>query len=108
MPIYKNKIIYGEEVDIKKYKVKLSAPNMYEMFSAQSRASSNYEKTHSYWLSNTSKTDRIGSAITDIGVPVNEEFGDYDAYGVRLVAYFKKGTVITKGYGTRSDPYTVN
>lgn len=108
VPIYKNKIIYGEEVDIKKYKVKLSAPNMYEMFSAQSRASSNYEKTHSYWLSNTSKTDRIGSAITDIGVPVNEEFGDYDAYGVRLVAYFKKGTVITKGYGTRSDPYTVN
>ncbi len=108
VPVYKNKIIYGEEVETKKYKVKLSVPNMYEMFSAQSRASSNYEKTHSYWLLNTSKADRIASAITDIGVPVNEEFGEYDAYGVRLVAYFKKSTVITKGYGTRTDPYTVD
>lgn len=108
VPIYKNKIIYGEEVETKKYKVKLSVPNMYEMFSAQSRISSNYAKTHSYWLLNTSKTDRIAGAITDIGVPVNEEIGEYDTYGVRLVAYFKSGTIVTKGYGTRAYPYSVD
>ena len=57
VPIYKDKIIYGKEIETKKYKVKLSAPNMYEMFSAQS-ATEKFANSRSYWLLNTSNTKR--------------------------------------------------
>lgn len=106
VPIYKDKIIYGKEIETKKYKVKLSAPNMYEMFSAQS-ATENFASSRSYWLLNTSYTKRKTGAITDIGVPVNEEMQLYDTYGFRLVAYLKKDKVIVSGEGTYYYPYII-
>ena len=106
VPIYKDKIIYGKEIETKKYKVKLSAPNMYEMFSAQS-ATENFASSRSYWLLNTSNTKRKTGAITDIGVPVNEEMQLYDTYGFRLVAYLKKDKVIVSGEGTYYYPYII-
>ena len=106
VPIYKDKIIYGKEKKKKKYKVKLSAPNMYEMFSAQS-ATEKFANSRSYWLLNTSNTKRKTGAITDIGVPVNEEMQLYDTYGFRLVAYLKKDKVIVSGEGTYYYPYII-
>ena len=106
VPIYKDKIIYGKEIETKKYKVKLSAPNMYEMFSAQS-ATEKFANSRSYWLLNTSNTKRKTGAITDIGVPVNEEMQLYDTYGFRLVAYLKKDKVIVSGEGTYYYPYII-
>lgn len=106
VPIYKDKIIYGKEIETKKYKVKLSAPNIYEMFSAQS-ATEKFANSRSYWLLNTSNTKRKTGAITDIGVPVNEEMQLYDTYGFRLVAYLKKDKVIVSGEGTYYYPYII-
>ncbi len=103
-PVYKGRIIYGEEKKVNKYKVKLSPPNMYDMFSAQSlRADFD---SHSYWLINTSESsERYGGAITDIGVVLNEPIPQYEICGVRAVAYVKKGTVISNGKGTYYSPY---
>ena len=104
VPIYKNKIIYGEEVETKKVKVKLSAPNMYEMFGAQPQRDS---LCISYWLVNSSKADRITGAIYNLGVPLNEEISKYTGMYVRVVGYLKKGTVISSGDGTFDSPYTI-
>lgn len=104
VPIYKKEIIYNEEVSTKKYNVILSAPNMYEMFSAKSIVDSEGISL-SYWLLNTSKTKRIGAAIYDMGVPVNEEISEYDEYGIRVVGFLKKNTTITSGKGTYQQPY---
>ena len=104
-PVYKGKIIYGEEKKVNTVKVKLSPPDMYDMFSAQSFF--RLRNSHSYWLINSSTSkERIAGAITDIGVPVNETpFPRYEKMGVRAVAYVKKGTVISSGSGTYNSPY---
>ena len=105
VPVYENEIIYGEEVDIAKYKAVLSAPDMYEVFSAQPQLHSN---SLSYWLKNMSKSkDRRTGAITDIGVPFDEYIPDYLQFHVRVVGYMKKGSVISSGLGTYESPYII-
>ena len=103
-PVYSGRIIYGEEKKINKYKVKISPPNMYDMFSAQLNV---YDISHSYWLINSSTSKkRVAGAITDIGVPINEiPFPRYEKIGVRPVAYVKADTVISSGNGTDYSPY---
>ena len=103
-PVYKDKIVYGEEKKVNTYKVKISPPNMYDMFSAQEFGRTNH--SHSYWLINsTDSTNRYCGVITDIGVPLNESIGQYDFYGVRAVAFIRKGTIISSGSGTYESPY---
>ena len=106
VPIYKNKIIYGKEVETKKYKVLLSAPNMYDMFSAQASSYAD-SLSLSYWLINSSKTANVVGAIYDVGVPVNEEIASYDKFGVRVVGYLKKDAVVNSGIGTIDNPYKI-
>ena len=101
VPIYKNKIIYGKEIDTKKYKAVFSAPNMYEMFSAQPQ---NFD-TNSYWMCNTSNGERITGAMYDIGVPINERIESFTELQIRFVGYLKKDTVISSGNGTLDKPY---
>lgn len=103
-PVYKDKIIYGEETKVNKYKLKIAPPNMFDMFSAQTVVRA--ERAHSYWLINSStSSNRYAGAITDIGVPLNESIPQYEKFGVRAVAYAKKGTVISSGKGTYDSPY---
>ena len=104
VPIYKNKIVYGEEVETKKYTVKLSAPNMYEMFSAQPRREST---SLSYWLVNSSKAKRTTGMIYTMGVPINEEIPAFEKANVRIVAYLGHKTTIVNGKGTYESPYLI-
>ena len=106
VPIYKGKIIYGEEIKKQQYQVVLSAPDMYEMFSAQTRNLVGYE-AHSYWLINTSKAKNVVGVITDIGVPLNDKVEDYYAANVRVVGYLKKDITISSGKGTEDSPYRI-
>lgn len=103
VPIYKNKIIYGEEIKTKKYNVMLSAPNMYEMFSAQPQNHS----TDSYWLINTSETKNVGAAIFQVGAPINDKIDVGRKFGIRVVAFTKKGTTVSSGQGTAENPYII-
>ena len=104
VPIYKNDIIYGEEVKTETYKVKLGAPNMYEMFSAMPERDSNCA---SYWYINSSKAKRITGAVSTIGVPLNQEIPIYLESNIRVVGYLKSGTVISSGKGTFESPYKI-
>ena len=104
VPVYKKQIIYGAEVDKKKFKVLFSAPDMFELFSGQSTA---FDAGGSYWLCNYSKADRTGAVIENLGVPVNEQITRYEQYGIRVVGFLKKDTVVTDGEGTVLDPYKI-
>ena len=103
VPIYKSKIIYGEEVETKKYEVLLSAPNMYEMFSAQPQNND----CSSYWLINSSKQDNIVGGLAIYGTPLNGKTYNDTKLKVRIVAFVKKGTVISSGDGTVNKPYII-
>ncbi len=104
VPIYKNQIIYGTEVETKKYEVLLSAPNMFEMFSAQPQNSG----CGSYWLINSSKKDGVAAGMFEAGSPVNsEESYSKLKLGVRVVAFMKNNTTISSGEGTIIDPYII-
>ena len=105
VPIYENGMLYGKQTETKKYKVKLSAPNMYEMFSAKSTV---VNSTRSYWLINSTKKELQKTAVTDAGVAVTDSIGNYDKYGVRVVANLKKTVNITKGKGTIDSPYNIS
>ena len=104
VPVYKKGIIYGTESSTKKYKLLLSAPNMFEMFSAQPQRS---QSAHSYWLNNTSSVERTAGAIYDVGVPLNETINNSEALGIRVVAFVKKKSAISSGKGTVNEPYIV-
>ena len=102
VPVYKNKIIYGKEIETREYKVVFSAPNMYEMFSAQPQS----VKARSYWMCNSSKAKSIVAAVYDIGVPM-EKLQDVEEAGIRVVGYLRKDMVISSGEGTLESPYIV-
>ena len=104
VPIYKKDIIYGTEIKTEKYKAKVFAPNMYEMFSAQVNLYGH--NSHSYWYLNTSNTSKYLSGVTDIGVPLNK-IVEYVSYGVRPCAYVKNNVIVTSGNGTRNNPYLI-
>ncbi len=106
VPIYKKKVIYGSEVETKKYETMLSAPNMYEMFSAAS-IDNYFGSTNSYWLLNSSKTKNYVSCVTSIGVPYAGTIDTYNRYGIRAVGYFRKDITIISGSGVVSDPYVI-
>ena len=103
VPIYKNEIIYGEEIETKKYNVLLSAPNMFEMFSAQPQNSG----CESYWTVNSSKKDGITGGILALGVPINEETTSALELKVRVIAFMKKDVTISSGDGTINKPYII-
>ena len=104
VPIYIKDIQYKKENRTEKYKVKLSAPNMYEMFSAKEKS---FSTTRSYWLINSSEEDFVKAAVTDAGVVITEEIGDLEKFGIRVVANLKKSVNITNGHGTIVNPYNI-
>jgi hypothetical protein len=103
VPIYDGEIQYGEETSTKKYKVKLAAPNIYEMFSAYSYTQGNMK---AHWMINSSKQELTKAAMTDIGV-ILTTIGDYDKKGIRVVGNLNENIMITKGKGTFDNPYNI-
>ena len=107
VPIYKNAIKYKKEIKTKKYKVKLFAPNMYDMFSAYTYELNTGYSMGSYWLINSSKQRFRKGIITNIGYVVNESMYDYESFGVRPVGYLNKKVTIVSGDGTKDNPYKI-
>lgn len=100
VPIYSNRASYKGEVSTKKYKVKLSAPNMYDMFTA-----SNYNS--SYWLINSSKTQYIKYVVSDNGTVYYTDLGYDFSAGIKLIGYLNKNCSIKSGDGTLINPYVI-
>ena len=106
VPIYKSEIIYKEEIEKKKYTVILSAPNMYDMFSAKPQK---LDYSGSYWLVNSSKKERFTGAVSDIGVVHNNvKIPNTANLRIRVVGYLKKNIIISSGKGTLDRPYKLS
>lgn len=103
VPIYTNNAEYGKELETKKYKVKISAPNMYDMFSA----SNANVLLKSYWLINSSKNSKIKYGVSDIGVVMYGEAAETYDFGIRPVGYLNKDCSIVSGKGTKDSPYII-
>lgn len=101
VPIYKNKATYGNEIKKNKYNVKLSAPNLYDIFSSATT------ETSSYKLINSVSDGRENYGISDTGSVMYGEFTQYSTYGIRLVANFNKSCVINSGEGTINKPFII-
>lgn len=101
VPIYKNEPTYKKESSTKKYKVKFSAPNTYDMFSAGGNVSG------SYWLINSSKDNDLTNGISEIGAYMYGE-STMNSFGVRLVGYLNKNVSIVSGNGTYDNPYKIS
>lgn len=104
VPIYKDNLKYKKEVSTKKYNVKFSVPNMYDVFSSQPTTESS--NAYSYWVINSLNNKGYGTGITEIGVP---EIGakKYTSFGIRAVSYINESVNIVGGKGTKEDPYII-
>lgn len=103
VPIYKGEPKYKKEKENKKYTVKVSSPNMYEMFSATTDSSSIY----SYWLVNSTISSVENPGMSEIGAVMYGKASSFYTYGVRPVANFHKAVVISSGKGTKNNPYII-
>lgn len=101
VPIYKNEALYKKETKNVNYKVKYSAPNMYDLFSASKSDFS------SYWLINSSNLDDMRYIVSDIGVIYYEPLGSNMYANIRFVSYLDKNVLIVSGKGTRLNPYKI-
>ena len=79
---------------------------MYDMFSAAEFLDFG-ETSGSYWLINSSKNKNYVSFVTYNGMPYSGDIDINNAYGARVVGYFKKDITIQKGLGTHKEPYVV-
>ena len=102
VPIYKNLATYSGKKDVKKYKVKLSAPNMYELYSGVSTTD-----VQSYWLINSSKTENRKYLVSNNNVIYYNEMSDFTVAGVRVRGYLDKNVTILSGNGTKNSPYVL-
>ena len=103
VPIYKGEPMYKGEVQTKKYTVKVSAPNMYEMFSAAVPE----DIDGIYKLINSSQSAEENPGVNNLGsVAYSWDSMTYD-YGVRPVAYFNKSVTVNSGKGTIDNPFKI-
>lgn len=102
VPIYETVAKYGKEKIVKKYKVKFSAPNLYEIFSANLS-----DKNKSYWLINSSEEQYRKYLISDNGTVFYENLSDIEQGNIRPVGYLDKNCKIVSGSGTKGDPYKI-
>lgn len=101
VPIYKKEASYNKEIKTKKYKAKISSPNIYDMFSAASSISK------SYWVLNSSTSTSEYPGVSDTGVVMYGAESKYYSYGIRPVIYLKKNVTIANGAGTSSNPFNI-
>lgn len=104
VPIYKKDILYGKEIDTKTYTVKVSVPNMYDMFSAYDGFTMGVTST---WYVNSSKTDGYGAATYEAGSANNDEISFGSGFGIRPVGFINKKAFVTSGNGTNVSPYVI-
>lgn len=103
VPIYKNKATYNGEEKVKKYKAKIIAPNMYDMYSAAPDSSG----ATSTWYINSSKNENLKYGVGDRESAITEETSPSIRFGIRPVAYLNSKCIIVSGNGTLDDPYVI-
>ena len=101
VPFYNKYPVYGKEKEFKNYRVKLSPPDMFELFSATN------DDLGSYWFINSSKNPNVAVILDSFGNMLNSEVMDLSRFKMRVVGYIKKDIVVSSGRGTVFSPYII-
>lgn len=101
--IYNKNITYEGKKDTKKYKLLITIPSTFDIFSAKSSTSSD----SGYWLRDSSKQENTKAVVRSLGTLTYSNASDNLEAGVKVLAYFDKNVIIESGKGTYLDPYTL-
>ena len=96
VPIYDNIATYSGKKITKNYKVKLSAPNMYEMFGAVQG---------NCWLINSSKKKNINYMVDMLNNVKYKDNSQLEINLIKFTGYLDKDITILSGKGTINNPY---
>ena len=103
VPIYNKNITYQGKKDTKKYKLLITIPSTFDIFSAKSSTAND----SGYWLRDSSKQDNTKAVVRSLGTLTYSNASDNLQAGVKVMAYFDKDVIIESGKGTYLDPYTL-
>ena len=103
VPIYNKNITYQGKKDTKEYKLLISIPSTFDIFSARSSTAND----SGYWLRDSSKQDNTKAVVRSLGTLTYSNASDNLQAGVKVLAYFDKDVIIESGKGTYLDPYTL-
>lgn len=100
VPIYKSKILFGKAEKTKTYKVKLSAPSLYDLYTISLT-------NDDYLVLDSSKDESIFYYMDVFGNPIKRRYDPVDKYSVKPVAFLKRGIKVIQGSGSEADPYII-
>ena len=103
VPIYNKNITYQRKKDTKEYKLLITIPSTFDIFSAKSSTAND----SGYWLRDSSKQDNTKAVVRSLGTLTYSNASDNLQAGVKVLAYFDKDVIIESGKGTYLDPYTL-
>lgn len=103
VPIYNKNITYQGKKDTKEYKLLITIPSTFDIFSARSSTAND----SGYWLRDSSKQDNTKAVVRSLGTLTYSNASDNLQAGVKVLAYFDKDVIIESGKGTYLDPYTL-
>ena len=103
VPIYNKNITYQGKKDTKEYKLLITIPSTFDIFSAKSSTAND----SGYWLRDSSKQDNTKAVVRSLGTLTYSNASDNLQAGVKVMAYFDKDVIIESGKGTYLDPYTL-
>lgn len=96
---YKNKVSYGQKDNIKKYKVRLAATSLFDLFSNDSGSGS------TSWYRESLSNKMVAYINPLVGSAVDYTYDEMDEFSVRVVGYLLKDVAIKDGNGTQNNPY---
>ena len=105
VPVYKNKIAYGKEIETKEYKTKLFAPDIFDLYNVLEHKD---ELMREYWVMNYTNNKYNYTYMADQGSYVTDTYASSTEKCVRLEAFLTKNATIVTGKGTYQDPYVIS
>ena len=101
--VYEKEITYKGKHDTKKYKVRLSAPSTFTIFSAQKKT----DVSLGFWLRDSSKEKNKKVMVYPAGTTTYDYASDSNQASVKVSISFDKDIYIKEGEGTKEKPFEV-
>lgn len=97
---YKGGILYNSKTTKKEYSLKITLPNMYDLYSSE-----NY---NDYWFINYSSSKKKNCYAYYSGGIYCSKIDSSASKGIKLVGYVKNDKVVGTGKGKADNPYTIS
>ena len=105
VPVYKDNIAYGKEIETKEYKTKLFAPDIFDLYNVLEHKN---ELMREYWVMNYSKNIYNYTYMADQGSIITDTYSSAVEKAIRVEAFLSKNATIVSGKGIYTDPYVIS